>query len=72
MTFEYLLNNIDFEGGLLINVWDEDLEKYIINEADYDELDKADQLSLYPLTVARIYPFNYDIYAAVTVELLTH
>ena len=72
MTFGYFLNNCDIAGNLRISVWDDDLKTYIMEECDYDKLDNVDIISLYPLRVARIYPFKHDSCVAVTVELLAH
>lgn len=69
ITFSELINNVEFDDGLLVRVWDEESETYLMDYANYDELTEEKRNLLKNLEVTHIYPYSIPPYSAVVVEL---
>lgn len=69
LTFCELINSIEFQGNLLIRVWDDENNIYTVDCADYDDLSKEELEPLWDLPVTHIYPYSVLPYVAVVVEL---
>ena len=69
MTLFELTIDIEFCGGLLISVWDDDNDRYEIELADYDELSTDEIQALHDKRVSCIYPYINGEYAATVIEL---
>lgn len=69
MRFSELINAVEFDGDLLIRVWNEQTEVYEWDCVDYDDLNEQEREELYYLEVTHIYPYSVLPYVAVVVEL---
>ena len=69
MTLFELTVDVEFCGGLLISVWDDENDRYEMELADFDELDENDRKQLYNKRVNCLYPYVKGEYAATVIEL---
>lgn len=71
MTLYDLINNVEFDGDLLVSVYDDEKEAYIIETTDFCDLTAKKKEEIEDLEVSCIYPYHINQYAAIVIELRT-
>ncbi len=69
IRFSELIDNIEFDGDILVRVWDEESETYTREFTRYDDLTEAELEPLWNLEVTHIYPYSIFPYIATVIEL---
>lgn len=69
MTLRELLNNVEIDGDILVKLWDDNKHVYIIEKADYNQLDEKTADMLDGKTISCIYPYINGPFIAIVIEL---
>lgn len=69
MILSELLNAVEIDGDLILKLWDDENERYLLHGSFYDELSETSLEYLYDRKVSHIYPGEH--YPDIIVELTT-
>ena len=69
MTLNEFLNTIEIDSDIIIRLWDDYNHVYIIEKADYNQLDEKTAAVLDEKKIACIYPYINGPFIAITIEL---